>query len=40
MTESLCPKCKGSGKVLAAFRQSGYEQVEVPCQFCKGAGRK
>lgn len=40
MTESLCPKCKGSGKVYSAFRQSGYEQVEVPCQFCKGTGRQ
>lgn len=40
MIESLCPKCNGRGKVLAAFRQSGYEQIEVPCQFCKGSGRK
>jgi len=40
MTESLCPKCKGSGKVLSAYRQSGYEEIEVPCTFCKGTGKK
>jgi DnaJ-class molecular chaperone len=35
-----CPKCNGSGKVLAANRQSGYDQIEVPCQYCKGTGKK
>jgi DnaJ-class molecular chaperone len=40
MIESLCPKCKGSGKVLSAYRQSGYEEIETPCTFCKGTGRK
>jgi len=40
MSESLCPKCKGSGKVLFAYRQSGYEEIEVPCTFCRGTGKK
>lgn len=35
-----CPKCKGSGKVHASYRQTGYDDIEVPCQFCKGTGKK
>ena len=40
MDTSICPKCKGTGKVLTASRQSGYEKIEVPCSMCKGSGKK
>lgn len=39
MATTICPKCQGKGKVLTASRQSGYDQVEVPCKMCKGSGR-
>jgi len=40
MNTSICPKCKGKGKILAASRQTGYDKVEVPCKMCKGSGKK
>lgn len=40
MLTTICPKCKGKGKTVMAYRQSGYEEVEVPCPVCKGSGRK
>ncbi|GFO57483.1 hypothetical protein GMSM_44900 [Geomonas sp. Red276] len=36
----VCPRCKGEGKIRAAFRQSGYDQIIVPCIVCKGTGKK
>ncbi|HJV66802.1 MAG TPA: hypothetical protein VJ550_13770 [Geomonas sp.] len=35
-----CPKCKGEGKVRAAFRQNGYDREMVACTVCKGSGNK
>jgi DnaJ-class molecular chaperone len=40
MYDSVCPKCNGKGKVLLASRQWGYDEMEVPCQMCKGSGKK
>jgi len=40
MISSICPKCKGKGKILVASRQTGYDQVEVTCKMCKGSGKK
>jgi|SwirhirootsSR2_FD_contig_71_780716_length_314_multi_2_in_0_out_0_1 DnaJ-class molecular chaperone len=40
MNTSVCPKCKGKGKVVMSFRQEGYEPTEFPCTLCKGSGRK
>jgi len=40
LTSMMCPKCKGTGKILTASRQTGYDQVEVPCSLCKGTGKK
>ncbi|WP_460595066.1 hypothetical protein [Geomonas sp. Red276] len=40
MNTSMCPKCKGKGKVFTSSRQTGYEQIEVPCSLCKGSGKK
>lgn len=40
MDTTLCPKCHGKGKVLTKSRQTGYEEIEVPCSMCKGSGRK
>lgn len=40
MIASMCPKCKGKGKIKEVSRQTGYDVVEVPCTLCKGSGRK
>lgn len=40
MDSNICPKCNGKGKVMTRSRQTGYEELEVPCTFCKGSGRK
>jgi DnaJ-class molecular chaperone len=37
---AVCPKCKGRGKISTASRQTGYDQIEVPCTMCKGSGKK
>lgn len=39
-TGTVCPKCKGKGKISTASRQTGYDQIEVPCTLCKGSGKK
>jgi len=38
MDISVCPKCKGEGKIRMASRQSGYDHVLVVCNECNGSG--